>query len=68
MKAHSKVICSINTDDIQTVATEQLGRELAAHEIKLVADKVGDYIPWYDAIDFAIHDALPLAKADVSTD
>ena len=49
-----KIIYSLNIEDIQTVAKEELDRELTDEEIALVEDTVGDYIKWYDAIHFAI--------------
>lgn len=49
-----KIICSINIEDIQNVAEQELDRKLTTKELKLVEDKVGDYINWYEAILNAI--------------
>ncbi|MDG5995685.1 MAG: hypothetical protein E3K33_01790 [Candidatus Brocadia sp.] len=49
-----KIIYSINIEDIQTVAEQELERKLTAKELKLVEGKVGDYINWYEAILNAI--------------
>ena len=49
-----KIIYSINIEDIQTVAEQELERKLTAKELRLVEDKVGDYINWYEAILNAI--------------
>jgi len=46
----SKVIYSINIDDVQTVAREEFGRKLNARELQIVENKIGDYIDWYEAI------------------
>lgn len=49
----NKIIYSINIEDVQTVAEEELGRELTDDELKFVEDKIGDYIDWYDTISLA---------------
>lgn len=46
-----KKIYSLNISDIQNVAEEYLNRKLNEEELKKVINKVGDYIPWYDAIE-----------------
>ncbi len=38
-----KIIYSINIEDVQNVAEQELERKLTAKELKLVEDKVGDY-------------------------
>jgi len=50
MSDTSKVIYSINIDDVQTVAREEFGRKLNARELQIVENKIGDYIDWYEAI------------------
>ena len=52
-----KIIYYINVEDIQTVAEEKLGRELNEKELKLVDDKLGNYIDWFEAISLAINNA-----------
>lgn len=49
-----KIIHSINIEDIQNVAEQELGRKLTEEELKLVEDKLGDYVGWYEAILHAI--------------
>lgn len=49
-----KIIYSINIEDIQTVAEQELERKLTAKELRLVEKKVGDFINWYEAILNAI--------------
>lgn len=51
-----KIIYSINIEDVQNVAEEELERKLTAKELRLVEDKVGDYINWYEAILNAINE------------
>lgn len=50
----SKIIYSINIEDIQNVAKEKLGRKLSKKELGIVEDKIGDYMDWYGAIDAAM--------------
>ena len=54
----SKVIYSINIEDVQTVAEEELGRKLNRNELKIVEDKIGDYIDWHEAILAAINENI----------
>lgn len=44
---NSKIIYSINIEDIQNVAEEEIGRSLSKKELKIIEDKIGDYIGWY---------------------
>ena len=61
-KKKDKVIYYISVSDIQEVAEEELDRELSLEEIKLVQDRVGDYISWYDAILLTINDLIAKSK------
>jgi len=45
-----------------TVAEEKLGRKLNRKELKVVEDKIGDYIDWYEAITLALNEAVKLQK------
>lgn len=59
----SKIIYSINIEDVQNVAEEELGRKLSKKELEIIEDKLGDYIDWYSAIDIAIQsEILNLSK------
>lgn len=49
-----KVVYQLTVEDLQNVADDTLGRFLTVNEIKLVEEKIGDYINWYDAIHNAI--------------
>ncbi len=51
-----KIVYSINVEDIQNVAEEQLGRELTEKEVNFVEDRLGDHIDWYDSICIALND------------
>lgn len=46
----NKIIYSINIEDVQNVAQQELGRNLTAKELKIVEDKVGDQFDWLEAI------------------
>ncbi|MBU3967595.1 MAG: hypothetical protein KKG76_09505 [Euryarchaeota archaeon] len=54
----SKIIYSLNIEDVQNVATEELGRKLNNKELKIIENKIGDYIDWYESINMAITDNL----------
>ena len=45
---------SINIEDVQNVAEQELERQPTEEELRLVEDKVGDYINWYESILNAI--------------
>jgi len=54
----SKIVYSLNIDDIQTVALEDLSRNLTAEELKYVIDYLPGYIDWQQAISLVISEAL----------
>ena len=58
MNKKSKVIYSINVEDLQTVAEQELERELTDEEIKDVEKRLGDYIDWYGAIASTLNEAI----------
>ncbi len=53
-----KTIYSLSVQDLQTVADEELNRELSKEEINLIQEKIGDYIDWQSAISNAINNNL----------
>ena len=55
MKDSERIVYSLNVEDIQNVAQEVLDRKLKKKEISLVEDSIGNYINWFDVIEFAIH-------------
>ncbi|MCG3155458.1 MAG: hypothetical protein DKINENOH_02064 [bacterium] len=55
MKKKDDIIYSLNIDDVQTVAMEEIGRKLSLSEIKSIEDLICDNINWYDAILDAIN-------------
>jgi hypothetical protein len=45
-----RIIYSINVEDVQTVAQEELGRPLSDHELRTIVHRLGDYLDWYEAV------------------
>jgi len=45
-----RIVYSLNVEDIQTVANEELGRDLTLKEVQLIEGELGDHIPWFDII------------------
>jgi len=58
MNKKSKVIYSINIEDLQTVAEQELERELTDEEIKNVEKRLGEYIDWYGAIASTLSEVI----------
>lgn len=51
---NERIVYQLIVEDIQTVAYESLGRKLTLKEIEKVENKLGDTVPWYNAIETAI--------------
>jgi len=58
MNKKSKVIYSINIEDLQTVAEQEIERELTDEEIEKVEKRLGDYIDWYGAIASTLNEVI----------
>ncbi len=54
----SKIIYSINIEDVQNVAKEEFDRKLSEKELKIVEDNIGDYIAWDIAIEMTIRNEV----------
>ncbi len=48
------IVYYLNTEDVQMVAVENIGRELTAGEIERLKEPIAEKINWYDAILFAL--------------
>jgi len=59
----SRIIYSINIEDVQNVAEKEFDRELSKKELKIVEDKIGDYIDWHGAIEMTIRDRVISRRA-----
>ncbi len=57
---NQKTIYSINIEDIQTVAQQELERNLTLEEIAKLEDSIAENINWYDAIAAAINHKIGL--------
>lgn len=53
-----KIIYQLTTEDIQNVANVELERDLTSDELKIISDKIGDYIDWYEIIDSILNSEL----------
>ncbi|OGU48298.1 MAG: hypothetical protein A2000_02310 [Ignavibacteria bacterium GWB2_36_8] len=60
----SRIIYSLNIEDIQTVAEENFVRKLNAAEIEKIIDPIVNRISWYDTIYDAIKDNLDIEELD----
>ncbi|MCX6276611.1 MAG: hypothetical protein NT004_00770 [Bacteroidetes bacterium] len=49
-----KIIYQLTVEDLQNVANEELNRDLTESEIKLLEEKIGNYVDFYTAIRNAI--------------
>lgn len=54
----SKIIYSINVEDIQTVALDEIERTLSEDEIERIKNCIGDKIQWYDTIADSINEEI----------
>ena len=50
----SPLVYMLNTEDVQNVAKENIGRELTHEEIKKIIEPISKNIGWTDAINIAI--------------
>ena len=60
MKNKNDIVYSLNIEDIQTVAIQEIDRELTEDEIEKVKDLIGEKINWYDAILNSINEKIGL--------
>jgi len=61
MKDKNDIVYSLNAEDIQTVAVQEVGRELTDDEIENVKNLIGEKINWYDAILNSIIEEIGLS-------
>jgi phenylalanyl-tRNA synthetase beta subunit len=57
MKDKNEIVYSLNVEDIQTVAIQEMDRELTDDEIEKVKDLISEKINWYDVILNSIEEA-----------
>jgi len=58
----SKIVYSLNEDDIQTVALQELERNLSSQEIENIKDLIAEKINWYDVIAEAINEKINMVS------
>ncbi len=56
-----EIIYSLNIADIQTVAEEEIERELTINEIEKIEDLIAEKIDWYGAIADSINEKIDVA-------
>lgn len=56
------ILYSLNVEDLQTVALEEIGRELSQGEIERIIDLVASNINWYDAVANAIRTKIKVEE------
>ena len=56
MKSRNRIVYSIDIEDLQRVADEELDRTLTDKEIEFIENRLGEYIDWYGAIASAINE------------
>lgn len=54
-KNHNNIFYSLNEEDIQSVALQEIERKLSETEIESIKDLISSNINWYDAIANAIY-------------
>lgn len=64
MEDKSDIIYSLNIEDIQTVAVQEIDRELTEYEIEKITDSIGEKINWYDAIYNSIIEKIGLRDVE----
>lgn len=56
----SKIIYSLTEEDIQTVALQEIERNLSSQEVEKIKDSIAEKINWYDAIAEAINEEISI--------
>ena len=56
----SDIVYFLTKEDLQTVSNEVLNRDLTTEEVALLESKIGNYIDWYDSIENAIEELIPI--------
>lgn len=54
----SRIFYSLNEEDIQNVALQEIERKLSETEIESIKDLISSNINWYDAIANAIYEKI----------
>jgi len=57
----NKIIYKLTLEDIQTVANEEINRDLSPDEIEKIIDLILEKINWYDPIAESINETFDLS-------
>jgi hypothetical protein len=57
-RTYSSIFFSLNEEDIQTVAKQEIERNLSKTEIESIKELIASNINWYDAIANAIREKI----------
>lgn len=63
MTKKNKIVYQLIIEDIQTVATEIIGRELSDEEINKLVDPIAESVSWFEIIENCIKEYLDMNKA-----
>ena len=55
---NDEIVYELTVSDLQNVSKEVLARLLSTEEIAAVRDSVGNYIDWFQAIEYAIQERV----------
>lgn len=55
---NNKIVYALTIEDIQTVAEQELDRNLTKEEIDKILAPIAEHISWYDAIAVAIRENI----------
>ena len=58
---NNKIIYSLTVEDIQTVANQEIERNLSSEEIEKIIETIAEKINWYGAIADSINEKFDLA-------
>ncbi len=54
----NRIIYSLNIEDIQIIAQQELGRDLLKEEVESLIEPIADRINWVEAIEAAINEMI----------
>ena len=57
---NNKIVYSPIVEDIQTVANQEIGRNLSSEEVEKIIETIAEKINWYDAIAGSINEKFDL--------
>ncbi|WP_315100166.1 hypothetical protein [Capnocytophaga sputigena] len=56
----SDIVYFLTKEDLKKLSNEVLNRDLTTEEVTLLESKIGNYIDWYDSIENAIEELIPI--------